>query len=63
MTRWLSPQRMKGGLEGWRGLVSTDSDLPLSLREFNSLFRLIFLTHFLKMPVRWDQSVAIGPNI
>jgi len=54
---------MKGGLEGWRGLVSTDSELPLSLRKFNSLFPLIFLTHFLKMLVRWDQSVAIGPNI
>jgi hypothetical protein len=39
MTRWLSPQKMKGEPSDWRGLISNDADLPLSLRDFNSTFR------------------------
>jgi len=39
MTRWLSPQKMKGESPGWRALMANDADLPLSLRDFNSTFR------------------------
>jgi hypothetical protein len=39
MTRWLSPQKMKGESSDWRSLISDDADLPLSLRDFNSRFR------------------------
>jgi hypothetical protein len=39
MTRWLSPQKLTGELSNWRTLLSTDADLPLSLRDFNSPFR------------------------
>ena len=39
MTRWLSPQKMKGESSSWRALFSNDTDLPLSLRDFNSVFR------------------------
>jgi len=39
MTRWLSPQKTQGEPETWRGLMSTDSSLPVSLREFNTPFR------------------------
>ena len=39
MTRWLSPQKMKGESSDWRALFSDDADLPLSLRDFNSVFR------------------------
>lgn len=39
VTRWLSPQRMKGEPEGWHPLLTGDADLPVSLREFNTPFR------------------------
>ncbi len=39
MTRWLSPEKMKGEPSDWRALVSGDAELPLSLRDFNSTFR------------------------
>lgn len=39
MTRWLSPQKMKGESPDWRALIADDADLPLSLRDFNSRFR------------------------
>jgi hypothetical protein len=39
MTRWLSPQKMKGETSNWRALVSDDAELPLSLRDFNTTFR------------------------
>jgi hypothetical protein len=43
MTRWLSPQKMKGEPSDWHALVSDDADLPLSLRDFNSTFRWIWI--------------------
>jgi hypothetical protein len=45
MTRWLSPQKMKGGPSDWRALISNDADLPLSLRDFNSTFRRAWIDH------------------
>ena len=45
MTRWLSPQKMKGEASDWRALVSGDADLPLSLRDFNSTFRRAWIDH------------------
>jgi hypothetical protein len=45
MTRWLSPQKMKGEPQDWRALFSTDADLPLSLRDFNSPFRRAWIDH------------------
>jgi hypothetical protein len=45
MTRWLSPQKMKGEPSDWRALVSDDADLPLSLRDFNSTFRRAWIDH------------------
>jgi hypothetical protein len=45
MTRWLSPQEMKGEPSIWRTLFSTDADLPLSLRDFNSTFRRAWIDH------------------
>ena len=45
MTRWLSPQRMKGEPSDWRALLSNDADLPLSLRDFNSTFRRAWIDH------------------
>lgn len=45
MTRWLSPQKMKGEPSSWRALLSSDADLPLSLRDFNSTFRRAWIDH------------------
>ena len=45
MTRWLSPQKMKGEPSDWRALLSNDADLPLSLRDFNSTFRRAWVDH------------------
>jgi hypothetical protein len=45
MTRWLSPQKMKGETTDWHALVSDDADLPLSLRDFNSTFRRTWIDH------------------
>ena len=45
MTRWLSPQKMKGESPDWRALISGDADLPLSLRDFNSTFRRAWIDH------------------
>jgi hypothetical protein len=45
MTRWLSPQKMKGEPSNWRAFVSDDADLPLSLRDFNSTFRRAWIDH------------------
>ncbi len=45
MTRWLSPQKMKGEPSNWRALISTDADLPLSLRDFNGTFRRAWIDH------------------
>jgi hypothetical protein len=45
MTRWLSPQKMKGEPSNWRALLSSDADLPLSLRDFNSTFRRGWIDH------------------
>ena len=45
MTRWLSPQAMKGEARGWRALFSSDADLPLSLRDFNSTLRRTWIEH------------------
>jgi hypothetical protein len=45
MTRWLSPQGMKGEPSNWHGLFSNDADLPLSLRDFNSAFRREWVDH------------------
>jgi hypothetical protein len=45
MTRWLSPQKMKGEPADWRALISDDADLPLSLRDFNSTFRRAWIAH------------------
>ncbi len=45
MTRWLSPQKMKGEPSDWRALVSDDADLPLSLRDFNGTFRRAWIDH------------------
>jgi hypothetical protein len=45
MTRWLSPQKMKGEPSNWRALISDDADLPLSLRDFNSTFRRAWIDH------------------
>ena len=45
MTRWLSPQRIQGEDLNWRALMSNDADLPLSLRDFNSAFRRVWIDH------------------
>ena len=45
MTRWLSPQKMKGEPSDWHALLSNDADLPLSLRDFNSTFRRAWIDH------------------
>jgi len=45
MTRWLSPQKMKGESPDWRALISNDADLPLSLRDFNGPFRRAWIDH------------------
>ena len=45
MTRWLSPQKVKGESSDWRALISDDADLPLSLRDFNSSFRRTWVDH------------------
>jgi hypothetical protein len=39
MTRWLSPEKIQDEPSDWRALLSSDTDLPLSLREFNRVFR------------------------
>jgi hypothetical protein len=45
MTRWLSPQKMKGESSDWRALASNDAELPVSLRDFNSTFRRAWIDH------------------
>ena len=45
MTRWLSPEKMKGEPQNWRALFSSDDDLPLSLRDFNNPFRRAWIDH------------------
>ena len=45
MTRWLSPQSMKGEARGWHALFATDADLPPSLRDFNSSLRREWIDH------------------
>jgi hypothetical protein len=45
MTRWLSPQKMKGEPSDWRALISNDADLPLSLRDFNGTFRRAWIDY------------------
>ena len=45
MTRWLSPQKMKGEPSNWRTLLSTDAELPLWLRDFNTPFRRAWINH------------------
>ncbi len=45
MTRWLSPQRLKGEPGEWRALISTDADLPLSLRDFDTILRRAWIDH------------------
>jgi hypothetical protein len=45
MTRWLSPQKIKGESPEWRALFSDDADLPLSLRDFNTTFRRASIDH------------------
>ncbi len=45
MTRWLSPQKMKGEPSDWHALFSDDANWPLSLRDFNSTFRRAWIDH------------------
>ncbi len=45
MTRWLSPQKMKGEPPDWRALLSPGAELPLSLRDFNTTFRRAWVDH------------------
>jgi len=45
MTRWLSPQKMKGEPSSWRALISDDAELPLPLRNFNTPFRRAWIDH------------------
>jgi hypothetical protein len=45
MTRWLSPEKMKGEPSTWRALFSGDADLPLPLRDFNRAFRRTWINH------------------
>ena len=45
MTRWLSPQKMKGEPSNWRALLPRDAELPLALRDFNSSFRRAWIDH------------------
>ena len=45
MTRWLSPQAMKGEARGWHALFATDAGLPRSLRDFNSTLRREWIDH------------------
>jgi hypothetical protein len=60
MTRWLSPQKIKGEPSNWRTLFSNDADLPLSLRDFNSTFRRAWLddgcTLFIQLKAIADQN-------
>jgi hypothetical protein len=45
MTRWLSPEKLPGEPHSWRALLSTDADLPLSLRDFNTPLRRAWIDH------------------
>lgn len=45
MSRWLSPQKMKGESSDWRALIADDAGLPFSLRDFNSRFRRAWIDH------------------
>ena len=60
MTRWLSPQKMKGESSEWRALLSEDADLPLSLRDFNSVFRRAWMdngcTLFIQLKANADAD-------
>ena len=60
MTRWLSPEKIKGEPSDWRALLSSDVDLPLPLREFNRAFRRTWLnsgcTLFLQLKAIADAN-------
>ena len=60
MTRWLSPEKMKGESSNWRALFSGDADLPLSLRDFNSIFRRAWIddgcTLFIQLKANADAD-------
>src|SRR5579863_5816175 len=60
MTRWLSPEKMKGESQDWRALFSPDADLPLSLRDFNAPFRRAWIDHgctlFIQLKVIHDAD-------
>jgi hypothetical protein len=45
MTRWLSPLKMKDEPSNWSALISSEADLPLSLRDFNNTFRRAWIDH------------------
>lgn len=60
MTRWLSPQKLKGELDAWRPLLSADSDLPVSLREFNTPFRRTWIEHGCTLFIQLKAIQDIG---
>jgi len=60
MTRWLSPEKIKGEPSDWRALLPSDVDLPLPLREFNRAFRRTWInsgcTLFLQLKAIGDTD-------
>ena len=60
MTRWLSPQKLKGESSNWQALVSDDADLPLSLRDFNAAFRREWIDHGCTLFIQLKAIADVG---
>jgi hypothetical protein len=45
MMRWLAPEKKTDEPQDWRPMVSPNADLPLTLRDFNSPFRRVWIDH------------------
>jgi len=62
MTRWLSPQKLKGEPSNWRALFSNDADLPLSLRDYNSAFRRAWINHSCTLFIQLKAIADVDPQ-
>ncbi len=62
MSRWLSPQKMTGEPSSWRALMSSDAQLPLPLRDFNSTFRRAWIDHGCALFIQLKAIADAGPQ-
>lgn len=62
MSRWLSPQKMQGEASSWRALMSSDAELPLPMRDFNSILRRAWVDHGCALFIQLKAIGDAGPQ-